>query len=787
MTNRPIITPDALSSEAIAADTDSFIVERAGNLIRSPAGPFDARSNTFTSRTAAEAATVPASVDLIRYPVTINVTSGNDTQHIVEFVRDTGSLTAATGALATADGQVWVPAGAPTPLHFGAMGVASWSGGVPTPNLLSDVFANLAAAQAVYPEASALTETVDDMAFQKCADYVRDNRVFARGGQEVALSSVNNTGSLIKIKIPMGAYYLTRTWDLTEFRFGYTPWNLHLDGATIFGLVPDKPVIDMLGSRLCQITGTGTIFGLWTSDGVSRIGIQVGITNDRNSGDGHSFAGAKIKIAGRWKLAAWYNHASEYVSFGDMGLLAFNDLDHRVRHCSFDGSGGTSFTLNEEVTWTGGGSGFVRRSFGTTSGTIEIRVVSGTLADNTQITGATSGKVADIDGTPVQEPQGEGTDGRSYCVVQDGDNYWGVTSDYVTAPAADTAFSFLENYGVLDARHTGRGDALWVCRAFNHDYSHSYFVSSDPDGGAGIVLFSNTSATALDGITFSSHIETDAEDTDATTGLDYSVKFEAASAGTDVVVKGFGWRRNKAQVSLAQFYAGTNVDSVKIYGDINVDQVGRDAGQVMFSDPADFSVYGNITCFEDGTGPFFNISSLADVGGTVTCNARASANVRHASATYLLRDATGESEFMGTHKFNGIDFEVVESTWTPTLTDGSNTATTSSASGHYSRNGRWVTLYGVIVCTDVSSLSGGVLIGGLPLTSSGAGLAGGGSVLRALNLSTTAGHNLTAVVENGATTAVLNEYDGTGGTTPFNATKLTNTTTLEFEITYRVA
>src|SRR6056297_1404874 len=117
MTNRPIITPDALSSEAIAADTDSFIVERSGNLIRSPAGPFDARSNTFTSRTAAEAATVPASVDVIRYPVTVKVTTGNDTNHVVECVRDAGSLGVTTGALATADGQVWVPAGVPTPLH----------------------------------------------------------------------------------------------------------------------------------------------------------------------------------------------------------------------------------------------------------------------------------------------------------------------------------------------------------------------------------------------------------------------------------------------------------------------------------------------------------------------------------------------------------------------------------------------------------------------------------------------------------------------------------------------
>lgn len=787
MYERPIIAPSGLTELTDYDKDDEILVVRDGKVRRKSAL---VATPAFASRAAAEAASVPAVVMEISYPVTLKVSSGNAIRHVVRFVRDTGSLTAATGALVTADGQVWVPAGDPTPLHFGqdSMGVSSWTGSVPTPYLLSDVFASLGAAQAVYPEAAALTETVDSQAFQKCTDYIRSNRVLAHGGLENSLNSVNNAFGQVRIVIPQGVYYLNRTWDLTGIEFGFAAWNLHFEQATILGITPNKPLIDFMGSRNCQFTGVGIIDGLWTSAGICRMAMQFSIDNSRTSADCHSFNGARIHVKGRWKLAGAYNHSSEYMGFGSLGLIVSNDLDSRVRHCDFDGSDGTSFTANEEVTWAGSGSGFVKRVTGTTTGRIEIRVVSGTLADNTQITGQTSGKVADINGTPVAEPSGEGPDGRSYCLVMDGDNYWGVTSDYQTAPATDTAFSFLRCHGVLDLRHTGRGDALWICRAFYHDYTNSYFVSTDPDGGAAIVAFSNTSNSGLDGLVLDVHNESDMGDTDASTGLDYGVRFDAANAGANVVVSGWKWRRNKAQISLAQFFAGTNVTSVKIYGDIEVNEVGRDAGQVMFSDPAAFSVYGRLSCLADGTGPFFNVSSLADVGGDVFCDDRTSSNVRHASAQYRLIDADGNTEFINGFKIDGVDIHLEEGTFTPTLTDGTTSATLSSANGYYQRVGNWIRGTFRVVASDITGLAGGLYIGlgSLP-DGSGVGSAGGGEITRAANLNMAGTTSLNTIVFNGDNRLTLQQFDATTGTTTLAASEITSTTELHGTFSYRVA
>jgi hypothetical protein len=253
-----------------------------------------------------------------------------------------------------------------------------------------------------------------------------------------------------------------------------------------------------------------------------------------------------------------------------------------------------------------------------------------------------------VDGSPIKEPDGEGPNGESYAFVQDGDNYWAVTSDYVSVANANTPASFLGNHGAMDVRNTGRGAAMWHCRGSNHNFDDAYFVSLDTDGGAAVVGFANTTAEVLTGCSFMrAHIESDGGDTDAATGLDFGFEFRSATAGRDVQIDQFSFSDHAAHSQIAVFRAGTNVASVKFLTGCSVDiSLGRDVGQVVFDDPALFSYYGEIFCDKDGTAPFFNISALADVGGHVHCRLGTASTVRHPTGTYMLTDEAGRLEMV---------------------------------------------------------------------------------------------------------------------------------------------
>jgi len=69
----------------------------------------------------------------------------------------------------------------------------------------------------------------------------------------------------------------------------------------------------------------------------------------------------------------------------------------------------------------------------------------------------------------------------SYCVIQDGTNFWNVTSDFVTITIpSPTSSSFNENvFYSLDARKTVSGPCIWMNRHFRHRYIGSYLVSYD--------------------------------------------------------------------------------------------------------------------------------------------------------------------------------------------------------------------------------------------------------------------------------------------------------------------
>lgn len=583
--------------------------------------------------------------------VTAGYTAPDDTvvyANGVPFIADSNA-----GSLAHPNIPGWRVLGTPAPQHFGSFGKLK-ANNPATPYLLSDVYSTLAAAQAVYPKAIALTQTVDDMACQAMVDYLRANFFQAKGGEEIDRNTGNNIGQQTAFLWPRGTYYLTRPLDATGIRFGHTFWEMRGEGATIMGCTPGKPIIDLTGSRKCVFTGNAVIVGVWTSAGISRSAIQVGRPLSGLSSDSHNHEGG-WEIKGRFSLAGLHNYASEDFRFGALAIK--NDLDPRVYHCSFDGSDGSlTFATGEAVTWGSGASTGVAKVItnGTSSGEIAIRLVSGSApVDNDIIVGGTSTKTATINGAPVQEPDGEGPGGLSYCMVQDGDNYWGLQSDYQSDPLPNTAASFLRNVGTVDLRHTGKGNALWICLASNHDYRNSYLVSEDAAGGAAVVAFANTVGKVLDGCLFDVHIETDLGDLDADTGLDFGFLIDSATPGRAITVNNHMLRTNTVHPSAAVYFAASSVSSVAFtMSEIEIEVITRDVGQQLFRPAEKFSFHGGkITCGSNGSGPFLNLRNLADIGGCeVICPDISSVHVRHATGKYLLMDLTG-----GMTLLNGLD------------------------------------------------------------------------------------------------------------------------------------
>ena len=538
----------------------------------------------------------------------------------------------------------WREFGALTPQHCGSLGILK-SENPAVPWLLSDFYDTLASAQAIYPKATTLDHTVDDMAFQRMVDVLRGETYRATGGQEMERGIGSTVGQVTRYVFPRGRYYLTRPVDMTDIRTGHSFWNLHSEGAVIMGCTPGKPIFDLVRSRKCLLTGVCNIVGVWTEAGVSRSGIQFGRGVATEAADSHTHTGG-WEIAGRFSLAAIHNYASENVRFGAMS--GKNVLDHRVHHCDFADSDDTLVFLNgEPVTW-GSGSGTVAYARNdTASGQVAIKVETGSPPGNsTVITGGTSEKVATISGDPRQEPMGEGPGGRSYVLVQDGDNYWDMKSDYRAVPPKDTPGSFLRNVGTVDLRHTGRGDASWFSRPQNHDYTNSYFVCTDNEGGAAVVGFANTSDDVLLGCTFDSHIESDMGDLDPNTGLQHTFKFAAAST-RDLTLDHFRFVVNNVHSTFGVFRATSSVSNVKITAsEIEIEAVRRDVGKVLFSPTAKFSFYGgSIKVSAPGVAPFVNISNMADIGGSiVTVHDVAAANVRHPTGSYVLMDMDGRMQ-----------------------------------------------------------------------------------------------------------------------------------------------
>jgi hypothetical protein len=125
----------------------------------------------------------------------------------------------------------------------------------------------------------------------------------------------------------------------------------------------------------------------------------------------------------------------------------------------------------------------------------------------------------------------------------------------------------------------------------------------------------------------------------------------------------------------------------------------------------------------------------------------------------------------------------------PILTDGTNNATMSSDSRmYYTRIGRVVYIQGYINPTNLGSVSGTILISGLPFTVNGSqpGARSALSVGQAGGLAITANQCVTGFATAGGTTINLRVWTATTGTTQMTTTQFPVNGFISFSIAYPV-
>jgi hypothetical protein len=133
-----------------------------------------------------------------------------------------------------------------------------------------------------------------------------------------------------------------------------------------------------------------------------------------------------------------------------------------------------------------------------------------------------------------------------------------------------------------------------------------------------------------------------------------------------------------------------------------------------------------------------------------------------------------------------IGHYAVEGTWTPVLTDGTNNATASSASGNWHRVGNVVHFDGRIALSSLGSVSGAVSISGLPHTSKA-------NNYSAVTVGYGAGLNITAGVavvgrfDVSTSTFKLQKWSATTGTSNLTGAEFTASGEIRFSGSYSIA
>jgi len=188
---------------------------------------------------------------------------------------------------------------------------------------------------------------------------------------------------------------------------------------------------------------------------------------------------------------------------------------------------------------------------------------------------------------------------NAYCLIQDGSNYWGYNSDYVTTSPQNTPRSFLRNTFIrLDARKTNSGGAIWMnSQAWNHEFIASYVVAME-NHAVKLMATPNSSGAVnkqFVDFKFDMHVEHDGGDLDPSTGLDYTFLFDSYEAASDIILENFVYKDNAAHAQLSVFKRSGNINNVAMYNtNIEID-VNRDVGQKLFDNSGSYTYSGKLS------------------------------------------------------------------------------------------------------------------------------------------------------------------------------------------------
>ncbi|MCF6304403.1 MAG: hypothetical protein L3J33_03420 [Rhodobacteraceae bacterium] len=137
---------------------------------------------------------------------------------------------------------------------------------------------------------------------------------------------------------------------------------------------------------------------------------------------------------------------------------------------------------------------------------------------------------------------------------------------------------------------------------------------------------------------------------------------------------------------------------------------------------------------------------------------------------------------------NALD-DYEEGTWTPNLSDGTNSdATQTIEIGHYTKIGDLVHVQGRIATSSLGTISGNIQINGLPFVSHNItdGMASA-VVSRAAGLSITAGQSISGYIDPNTSTILLLLADATTGTSRLLDTEFSADGDLMFSASYIAA
>ncbi len=189
-------------------------------------------------------------------------------------------------------------------------------------------------------------------------------------------------------------------------------------------------------------------------------------------------------VGEQWLGLSGYQYARDTITVGNgpvyvKGSAAGNTL----KTLSCDNQSG-NFTRGEGVTWDGGSSTGVVSEVTANLPTV-IEVISGTLADNDNLTGTTSGATADVAGTPAT---------KSNAIDSD-TNGGGTSTGYIKFIAMNASWVVDGSYASVDATGNTNGLACTTALVWDEGFEYSGAtedgINQDSSGADGFMMKHN--------------------------------------------------------------------------------------------------------------------------------------------------------------------------------------------------------------------------------------------------------------------------------------------------------